>query len=68
MSKFEKDEVNYGRGMIHSHCGKAFEDDKSYCRHYEPRGVGVGTCEIVEGPIGATMWCEKFKRISNAQR
>lgn len=61
--KFSKSEVHYSQGMIHSHCGEAFTDDKSYCRHYHKKTLSTGTCELVEGEIKPTMWCNKFKKV-----
>jgi len=28
--------VDYGLGHKDSHCGKAFDDDKRYCRYFIP--------------------------------
>ncbi len=62
--KVSKTEAKYSRGMVHSHCGKSFTDDKSYCEHYRgPEAPSIGTCEIVAGPINPIMWCEYFKKI-----
>jgi hypothetical protein len=63
MHKQEKSEVNYSRGMLHSHCGPTFHDDKFYCRHFIPRGARLGDCERVKGLIDPTQWCELFKRL-----
>ena len=34
MTKANKTEVNYSRGMQNAHCGKSFRDDTNYCRHF----------------------------------
>ena len=63
MAKLKKTDVNYSRGLIHSHCGKCFSDDKGHCQHFIGRGYTTsGTCEIVEGTIEPIMWCERFKK------
>ena len=60
MAKLDKDEVQYSRGMVHSHCGPTFRDDKHYCRHFIP-GAGVyGACDEVNGAIDPIMWCIRF--------
>lgn len=59
MSKLSKAEVNYSLGMMDSHCGKTFKDDKGYCSHFQDK---VQTCELVEGKISPVHWCEKFKK------
>lgn len=65
-SKLPKDEVNYSRGLIHSHCGPCFKDDKWSCEHYQGHPAPAsGRCEIVEGEIKPIMWCEKFKRATS---
>jgi hypothetical protein len=64
MDKLQKDEVDYSKGMLASHCGQMFHDDKSYCRHFIPRGVGQsGDCGVVAGAILRDHWCDHFKRI-----
>lgn len=62
--KKQKDDVDYGIGMVHSHCGPIFHDDKFYCVHFEPQAKTqiVGQCELVDGPIGARMWCRLYER------
>ena len=61
--KHTKQEVDYGQGMLHSHCGPTFHDDKYYCRHFIPPSAGfVGKCDAVEGPIRNSHWCELYKR------
>jgi len=66
MPKLSKDEVGYGFGMKENHCGKAFEDDRNYCRHFIPplseSALNLGTCEKVEGPISRVFWCRLFAR------
>jgi hypothetical protein len=41
MRKASKSEVDYSRGMRESHCGKAFEDDKYFYRHFIPPAKSV---------------------------
>jgi hypothetical protein len=64
MTKLTKAETNYGNGMIHSHCGKVFSNDNGYCKHYNGGGdiSKPGLCEIVEGEIKPTAWCDQFDR------
>jgi hypothetical protein len=62
MAKLPKSEVNYSPGMVHSHCGPVFHDDKSYCEHFIPRHAPFGLCEGVAGEIDPKYWCERFKR------
>lgn len=62
MSKSQKTEVNYSRGMLHSHCGPMFPDDRHYCRY----SIRFGACEKVEGPIDPQYWCELFHRVAEA--
>ena len=63
-SKSAKSEVNYSTGMLHSHCGPTFHNDKHYCRHFIPKPGKIGACERVEGAIDPQYWCELFKRAS----
>ena len=61
--KATKEEVNYGRGMRESHCGKVDAMDAGFCKHFIERGTGpFGQCTEVEGRIGRTMWCERFEK------
>lgn len=69
MTKLTKKEVQYGRGMIHSHCGKVFPNDTGYCKHFiETKGrlsLGqgyMGSCQIVEGDISPLFWCAEFSK------
>lgn len=66
MTKLSKDEVLYGRGMVHSHCGKILRDDKGYCTHFKATFRGnpwkEGSCEVVAGKISPVMWCNQWKR------
>lgn len=62
MAKHTKEEVNYSPGMMHSHCGPSFYDDKFYCRHFIPRATRLGACEHVEGEIAPDMWCQLYQR------
>lgn len=66
MSKHEKSEVDFSPGMLHSHCGPTFHDDKYYCRHFTPNAGFVGKCDVVEGPIRNTYWCELYKRVAKS--
>lgn len=61
--KFDKADVDYGKGMATAHCGKMFAADTGYCRHYlkgEP--YEGGKCELVNGLIKPSMWCRKFEK------
>lgn len=64
VAKKDKKDVEYGLGMLHSHCGPMFHDDKCACEHFKPQAKMqiAGTCELVEGMIGARMWCKLYKR------
>lgn len=67
-----KTAVHYSIGMVHSHCGKVYSDDKGYCAHFligktvasssAIAGVHQGTCELVDGSIDPVYWCQKFKK------
>ncbi len=52
-----------------SHCGKAFDDDKFYCRYFiEPRSglaTDPGACEKVQGEISRVFWCRLWARADN---
>lgn len=63
MQKRAKSDVNYSTGMLHSHCGPTFHGDKFYCRHFIPRINRTGNCDLVQGEIGRTMWCELYQRV-----
>lgn len=61
--KHTKAETDYSRGMIHSHCGPCFKDDRGYCQHYHGKPApDTGRCEVVEGEIDPIMWCRLFKK------
>lgn len=63
MAKQSKQEANYSRGMLNSHCGKVFPNDHGYCQHFIARKNGeAGTCEVVEGEIQPLYWCKNFKK------
>ena len=64
--KLTKESVNFGNGMIHSHCGKVFPNDNDYYKHYSGAAdvMVPGKCSIVEGDIRPTGWCERFERVS----
>ena len=60
--KTPKEDVNYGIGMLHSHCGPTFHDDKYFCKHFIPKATHMGACESVAGAIDPTHWCERFQK------
>lgn len=63
--KLSKSEVNYSRGMAHSHCGPIVHSDKYYCAHFISGGEGInkeGSCGVVEGKILPSYWCRRYKR------
>jgi hypothetical protein len=66
MFKAHKRNVDYSRGMKERHCGKSFEDDTGYCKHFvEPpsQSIGdLGTCARVQGEISRVFWCRLFAR------
>lgn len=64
MAKYSKEEVNYSRGMINSHCGKVFSNDTGYCKHFQgPTGaLTQGTCALVNGSISPVYWCKEFEK------
>ena len=69
MTKASKYSVNYSRGHRDSHCGKSFDGDRGFCRHFRflpgSRAVEkVGACTKVSGDIKAMMWCKLFARAS----
>lgn len=63
MAKDTKDDVHYGLGHLHSHCGPTFHDDKFYCRHFTPGVNRNGGCELVAGPILPDHGCDLYRRI-----
>jgi hypothetical protein len=65
MMKEDKDEVGYGEGHVHHHCGPVFHDDKFYCRFFIPSSNRVGTCEKVSGAILPENGCELYVRIKS---
>ncbi len=62
MTKHSKDSVNYSTGMLHSHCGETFRDDKYFCKHFIPSSGYMGKCEKVAGEIEPIRWCELYSR------
>jgi hypothetical protein len=63
--KVSKAEAHYGIGHQNSHCGKAFSDDKNYCRHFIETSTGaadLGACEKVSGAINRVYWCKLWQR------
>lgn len=67
MPKAAKSDVDYSQGMLHSHCGPVFHDDKYFCRHFIPGTSRVGRCEKVEGAIIPEMWCELYERTKKSK-
>lgn len=62
--KFAKSDVNYSTGMLQSHCGPTFHDDRFYCKHFRPSASGrIGKCDLVEGDIDPSYWCELYSRV-----
>jgi len=61
--KASKRSVDYSRGHRDAHCGKSFEGDRGYCRHYRADTATQGTCVKVEGRIKAIDWCRLFARV-----
>ena len=63
-SKESKESVSYSRGMIHSHCGKVFNNDTGYCKHFKGAGDPTkdGICTEVEGSISPLYWCRLFDK------
>ncbi len=64
MTKREKSDVDFGRGMATSHCGPMIPNDHNYCKHFIARTGPVGACELVKGDIGKQMWCKLFERVA----
>jgi hypothetical protein len=62
MPKVNKNSVGYSRGHRDSHCGKAFDGDRGYCRHYQPHSENEGSCTKVEGHIRAIDWCKLWSK------
>jgi hypothetical protein len=66
MDKRVKTSVDYSRGHQDSHCGKTFDDDKGYCKHFVPHRNDhhalPGTCTKVEGGISRIYWCKLFEK------
>ena len=60
--KHTKEEVNFGKGMARSHCGKLWRDDHNYCKHFigAKESTTSGACEVVQGSIERVKWCELF--------
>lgn len=63
MAKLTKEEVDYSRGMIHSHCGKVFANDSGHCKHFQGSGAvnTKGRCAIVDGAIDPLYWCKEWE-------
>jgi len=51
-----KESVDYSEGMKSAHCG--------ICKHYR----SPGSCELVEGDIDPSYWCELFSRATQDAR
>lgn len=61
--KISKDAADYSRGMAKSHCGKMFNSDTGYCKHFIGEGMqGNGLCALVKGEIRRAFWCRKFSK------
>jgi hypothetical protein len=62
--KQTKQAVDYSHGHRDSHCGKSFDGDTGYCRHFIQTSPGsdVGQCEKVAGQINRVYWCKLFAR------
>jgi hypothetical protein len=69
MPKISKAEAQYSIGHQNSHCGRAFEADTNFCRHFIPplsrTANPLGTCERVVGPISPVFWCRLFAKVQN---
>jgi hypothetical protein len=65
-NQVSKQAADYSLGRRDAHCGKALENDESYCRYFiEPRSglaTVLGRCEKVEGPISRVFGCRLFAR------
>jgi hypothetical protein len=66
--KASKASVDYGRGMLHSHCGKALEGDQGSCRYYHGHNAHEGSCEKVEGSIRAVDWCRLYAKALSREK
>ena len=68
MTKSAKEDVHYGPGMLHSHCGPTFHDDRLYCKHFQPSAASGrdGGCDVVQGKIDPTFWCELYSRVKKS--
>ena len=64
--KLSKEEVQYGKGHIHHHCGPVFHDDRWYCKHFIARATRMGGCEVVMGAIDPEYGCTEFQRAIKA--
>lgn len=63
--KLTKEEVHYSRGHVHSHCGPRWTDDTYTCRHFLSQSISLnrdGKCELVEGVIQPSYWCDRYQR------
>ena len=64
--KFDKVDVDFSRGMTAAHCGRMFQSDKGYCKHFVSTGLlytEAGACQLVKGIIKRDMWCRKFSKV-----
>lgn len=64
--KDAKEDVHYGPGHVHHHCGPVFHDDKFYCRFFIPSAGKIGTCEKVKGDIEPAYGCDLYQRVSKS--
>jgi len=62
-SKKTKEEVDYSKGMLHSHCGPVFHDDRYYCQAFIARATHTGGCKKVAGAISPDHWCTEYHRV-----
>lgn len=64
MLKASKSQVDYSRGHLGRHCGKAFDDD-GYCKYFiEPRSplvTDLGTREKVQAEISGVVYLVRRK-------
>jgi hypothetical protein len=65
--KKSKEEVEYSKGHLHSHCGPVFHDDRFSCRHFQGRATRMGGCEIVAGEIDPEYWCTEYQKAKVAK-
>ena len=64
MLKQPKSQVDYSRGHAGSHCGRSFEGDKNYCRHYRARSASEGSCGVGGRPYSGDRF-KVFKHLND---